>query len=76
MWENFIYFVIFVSLTSYGWLHFKKVKKKEPLLFFTIMLLNGVLIVLNIIEIDIPTPLDLITFVFQPFGDMLYNLFS
>ncbi|OIJ14244.1 hypothetical protein BKP35_07015 [Anaerobacillus arseniciselenatis] len=74
--ETAIYLITFIGITIYGLLHYNKVKQKEPIIFISMMILNGVLMFLILIEAKIPTPLDFITYIYKPIGELLYQLFS
>ncbi|MEJ8545967.1 hypothetical protein [Brevibacillus borstelensis] len=47
--------------------------KKELAVFFILLLIGTGLSVAEVLEADIPNPLDWIAFVYKPFSDMIFG---
>ncbi|MCT8139427.1 hypothetical protein H1D32_17990 [Anaerobacillus sp. CMMVII] len=72
-----LYFPILFIIFYFGFRSYKRNNDKIALLVFSLLMaFNVAITLLHVLEVSIPTPLDFITFVYKPFNNFLYSLFS
>lgn len=75
--EILLYFLILVIISYLGFRSYKRSNDKKALLVFSLLIAcNFAITLLHVLEVSIPTPLDLLTFIYKPFSNFLYSLFS
>lgn len=75
--EILLYFLILIIISYFGFRSYKWSNDKKALLVFSLIIACNIAItLLHVLEVSIPTPLDLITFIYKPFSNFLYSLFS
>lgn len=78
MGEKLVYVIIFIIIAFIGFFHFKKVQqnKKNLIAYIVMMMINVFLLLDHCLEMGLPTPLDFITFIYQPISDFVFGLLT
>lgn len=72
MGEKLLFIVFFIATSCIGLWHLRENKKKKELIVLSsLLLLNGGVLLAHLIDVNIKSPLDAITFIYQPISDFV-----